>query len=94
MTACQSPSLTIFSSSNTWSSSTVDTDRSEMSESSSLNADSTAVVPDLESDMARFQAMFTYMCKSVYGLAMNPDNNVSSNIGYEKVAGTINNQHN
>ena len=51
-------------------------------------------MPDLKSDMARFQVMFTYMCESVYGLAMSPDNNVSSNIGYEKVAGIINTRHN
>ena len=45
MTACQSPSLTIFSGSITWFSSTVDTDRSEMSESLSLNADVSSSVP-------------------------------------------------
>ena len=54
---------------------------------------SSSALPDLESDMARFQVMFTYFGETVYDLAMSPDKNISSNMGFEKVAGIINNRH-
>lgn len=47
-------------------------------------------MPNLKSDIERFQSMFAYLMEMMYDLMISSDNAVSKNPGFEHVLGVVN----